>query len=263
MSTGLSFDEEQARRLEMVYLTPDAVRRRRRVLDSLALQPGERVADIGCGPGFVALEMSEIVGDDGQIVGIDRSGAMLSLARKRCEGCARVELREGDATALPAADGEFDVAVSVQVYEFVSDVERAVGEMFRILRPGGRAAIVATDWDSILWHSSDEERMRRVLSAWDEHLADPGLPRKLQPMLRRAGFAIDGVSVINQLNAAYNEDTLSVGLIPLIQAFVGGRQGVTVDDAAAWAAELQALGAGGEYFFCLNQYLFTLMKPTG
>ena len=57
-----------------------------------------------------------------------------------------------------------------------------------MLRPGGRLLVLDTDWDSIVWHSSDRERMERVLAAWNEHLADPYLPRRLPGLLRAAGL---------------------------------------------------------------------------
>jgi SAM-dependent methyltransferase len=261
MTQGLTFGEEEARRIEAVYRSGDAIRRRKAVMRSLNLSSGERVVDIGTGPGFVALEMSEQVGPTGRVLAIDRSEAMLALAQKRTEGVPGIEVRHGDAVALPCGDGEFDAGVSVQVYEYVQDIEGAISEMFRVLKPGGRAAIVATDWDSILWHAGDMNRMARVLSAFEEHLHDPRLPRKLTPLLRRCGFELRDREVIVQFNPEFKEDTYSVGLIPLVAGFVAGRRGVSSDEAADWAADLRALGERGEYFFCLNQFLFAVTKP--
>jgi ubiquinone/menaquinone biosynthesis C-methylase UbiE len=260
-NSGISFGEEESRQVESLYHTGDAVKRRKAVLRALALAPGESVIDIGTGPGFVALEMAEAVGPNGRVLAIDRSEPMLTLAKRRCGSVPQVELRSGDATDLPCDDQDFDVAVSVQVYEYVAEIGKALAEMFRALKPGGRAAIVATDWDSILWHSGDAERMARVMSAWEEHLHDPRLPRTLMGRLREAGFTITGHDVISQFNPDYREDTYSVGLIPLIAAFVSGRHGLTTEDTQAWVADLQDLGEHGEYFFCLNQFLFNVTKP--
>ncbi len=82
---------------------------------------GDRVLDVGCGPGFYCLELSEIVGSSGSVVGVDSSPAMLHLARARCAGRENVELLEGEATALPVESGTFDGAICVQVLEYVSD----------------------------------------------------------------------------------------------------------------------------------------------
>lgn len=261
MSTGIVFDRETAERMVAVYRTRDAIRRRQLVLGALQLKPGEHVIDIGTGPGFVALEMADGVGASGRILGVDTSDPMLQLATARCADRAWVAFQPGSATQLPAADASFDVAVSVQVFEYVADVDVAIAEVFRVLKPGGRAVIVATDWDSVLWHTQDPERMRRVFHAFEEHCAFPDLPRTLAPRLRRAGFTEPQSQAMTQFNPGLDPQTYSYHLMQLIAAFVAGRRGVTADEAAAWCDELRQLGASGQYFFCLNQFLFLAAKP--
>ena len=102
---GLAFDEETGKQLEALYRIDDALRRRGLARAALAVRPGERVLDVGCGPGFYCAELLEEVGPDGSVVGLDGSAQMLALAERRCGGDARVELREADATSLPVEDG--------------------------------------------------------------------------------------------------------------------------------------------------------------
>jgi ubiquinone/menaquinone biosynthesis C-methylase UbiE len=261
-ASALQFDEETARRIEAIYLHRDVIERRRRVRQALGLRPGERVLDIGCGPGFLTLEMATEVGGAGWVSGVDLSEAVLAAARLRGAdhpGAAWVGFHQGDAVDLPFPDNSFDAAVATQVYEYVADIPRALSELARVLRPGGRAVIVDTDWDTIVWHSSDLPRMRRVLAAWDEHLADPYLPRTLRPALRQAGFATPRTEVVTTLNLAW--DGYSQGLAGLIAAFVPGRLDLTESDATAWTDDLRRLGEDGRYFFSLDQYLFVATKP--
>lgn len=262
MSSGLDFDAETAKRIERVYETRDAARRRRAVFDALALTSGERVIDIGTGPGFVAREMCAVVAPSGRVLGVDTSEPMLERARARCAAWRFAEFERGDATQLPAKDGTFDAAVSVQVFEYVANVETALGEMHRVLRPGGRAVVVSTDWDSILWHSVNRNRMSRVLAAFDEHCAYSALPRTLGAKLRAAGFEVRAQSVVTQFNPRCDADTYSHHLINLIAAFVVGRKGVTAEEADSWARELRELDEHGDYFFCLNQFLTVVVKPS-
>lgn len=258
---SIEFDTETLKRLEALYVTRDARQRRQAVLNGLGLKPGERVLDIGTGAGFLAAEIADPVGASGEVLGIDRSPTMLAAARVRCEGKPRVQFREGDATRLPVPDGEADVAMSIQVLEYVPQVGAAIAEMRRALRPGGRIAVVAADWDGIVWMSSDEQRMKRVLRAFDAHCAYTSLPRMLAPMLREAGFRIESVSLIPQLNLSCDPDTYSYHMIRIIQDFARERKAVSDEELSAWASDLHALDAEGRYFFCLNQYLFTATRP--
>ena len=96
--------------------------------------------------------------------------------------------------------------------------------------------------------------MRRVLSAWDEHLADPHLPRRLTRRMRDAGFEVIERQAIPLLNAGWDTDSFSRHLIGFISGFVPGRRDLTESEVAAWAQDLQSQGA--DYFFSLNRYLF-------
>jgi arsenite methyltransferase len=260
MSTTLQFDEEASRRTEALYATPDVIEQRRATRAALALGPGENVLDIGSGPGFLACEMATEVGSAGSVDGIDPSESMLALARRRRppEGVGEIRFVAGDAYALPFPEEAFDAVVATQVYEYVQDMPAALGEAFRVLRPGGRLLVLDTDWGSMVWHSRDAERMRRVLAAWDEHLVDPHLPRRLTGLLSAVGFSIARRAAIPLLNAGYAPNTLSAGMIGFITAFVPGRQGLNERDARDWAEDLTTLG--DDYFFSLNRYLFLAVK---
>ena len=252
MADPLAFDEERSRAVDTLYATDDVVGQRRATLEALDLQPGERVLDIGCGPGYLAAEMAELVGPEGFVQGIDPSPHMLAIAARRA--LPHMELSEGDALSLPVADSSFDAAVATQVYEYVVDMAAALAEARRVLRPGGRLLVLDTDWDSIVWRSSDDERMARVLHAWDEHLAHPHLPRVLPELLATGGFTLRRAAVVPVLNVGYSSDTFSGGTVGMIAEFVSGRQGITPEQAAAWADDLRSLGPN--YFFSLNRYLF-------
>ena len=247
----LEFDEQTAQRLVKVYTTPDVVEQRRATREILALRAGERVLDVGSGPGMLAAEMAAEVAPDGRVVGVDPSESMLALARGRTDAA---EFVAGGALELPVPDASFDVVVSTQVLEYVEDVAGALAEARRVLRPGGRLLVLDTDWGSIVWRTADRERLRRVLAAWEDHLADPYLPRRLPQLLRDAGLTLTHASVLAILNHPYDADTYSAGMIPMVASYVAGRRDVTEAEAAAWADELTGLGE--DYFFSLNRYLF-------
>ncbi|HEX5227493.1 MAG TPA: methyltransferase domain-containing protein [Bryobacteraceae bacterium] len=258
--TEFAFDEQASRNLEAVYLTPDVVAQRRQVLEALHLAPGERVIDIGSGPGLLASEMAAVVGETGRVCGVDPSAAMVAIASRRCAAQPWVEFRAGSALELPYPDAGFDLAVSTQVLEFVADIPGALAEIRRILRPGGRVAILDTDYGSLVIQTDDPARMARVLDAWDEHFVHPHLPRMLGSELRRAGFALRQAASIPMFNAEYRDDTYAKGMLKMIAAFAPGRRGVSQAEADAWVAEFAELDAEGRFFFSINRYLFIAEK---
>jgi arsenite methyltransferase len=251
----LDFNEEMAAELEAVYRRRDILRRRALVHEAVAAQPGDRVLDAGCGPGFYVAETLERVGPEGSVVGVDASGPMLAVAARRCEGHANVDFHQGEVTALPVGDCDFDRALSVQVLEYVPDIPAALAELLRVLRPGGRVVIWDVDWATVSWHSRDPDRMQRFLTAWDGHLADPSLPRTLAPRMREAGF--EDVEMQGHAFATVDVDAESYAgaLVPLMADYVG------TDEAGEWAEEQRELQRSGESYFACIQFCFTGTRP--
>jgi ubiquinone/menaquinone biosynthesis C-methylase UbiE/DNA-binding transcriptional ArsR family regulator len=128
------------------------------------------VGDLGCGTGQVSAALAPFVA---RVIAVDGSAAMLQAAKKRLHGIGNVELRRGELEALPIDAGKLDAATLMLVLHHVSEPERAVAEMGRVLKPGGRAIIVDMlphDRDSYrqqmghVWLGFDEESVGRLLT---------------------------------------------------------------------------------------------------
>ena len=257
----IQFDERMAAGLDVLYRTRDVRRRRTSVLDALAAQPGDRVLDLGCGPGFYVADIAERIGPDGAVTGIDPSDAMLAMTARRTEDAANVTLAEGGADAIPAEDAAFDRAVSVQVLEYVADVPGALAELRRVLRPGGRLVLWDVDWTTLSLHAVDAERTARMLTAWDRHLAHPALPRTLAASLLEAGF--EDVQREGHLfdTTAMDPETYGGYLPGVIASYLKGLD--DIDDAGvdAWLTELGELDAAGRYSCAVVQFCFVATAP--
>jgi arsenite methyltransferase len=257
----LEFDEQEAKHLEAMYEIGDARRRRALARAALAAAPGERILDVGCGPGFYCAELLAEVGESGSVTGVDSSAAMLALAARRCAGHDNVELLEGEAVALPVPDESFDAALAVQVIEYVAEVEEALAEFRRALRPGGRVLIWDIDWDTLSLYSGDAELTERVIRAWDEHLAHRTVPRTLAGLLRAAGFEEVSMTAHAFATLGQDPDSWAAALVPFLGSFVAGRGDVSEEEAKAWVADQRRLAERGDFYFGCIQFCFTARKP--
>lgn len=127
------------------------------------------VADLGCGTGQMTAALAPFVH---HVIAVDASAAMLNAAKKRLQEFRNVELRRGDLESLPIDDGRVDAATLALVLHHLAEPERAVAEVSRVLKPGGRVLIVDMlphDRESYrqqmghVWLGFSEEQARRIL----------------------------------------------------------------------------------------------------
>ena len=107
------------------------------------LEPGERVLDLGSGAGTDSLIAAQMVGEQGEVTGIDMTPEMVAKAQTAAEhaGIRNVTFVGGEAEGLPFPSGRFDVVISNGVVDLIPDKDAVFGELFRVLAPGGRLQI--------------------------------------------------------------------------------------------------------------------------
>lgn len=128
-----------------------------------ALAPGERVVDVGSGAGIDSLIAARMVTPGGAVIGVDMTPAMLEKSRRAAVEAAvsEVEFRHGFGEALPVESGWADVVISNGVLNLMPDKAAALGEMARVLRPGGRLQI-----GDILVQKAVPEASKRKIDLW-------------------------------------------------------------------------------------------------
>ena len=182
---------EHAARLELRARAQDEADAREEYLALLGLSPGERVLDVGCGSGAVTRAIAARIAPGGTVVGADSSPALLSVAREHAEvaGLAPlIEWRVADCRELPFDDESFDGVIAATVLAHVPGAERALAEMVRVTKRGGRVAIFDFDGDGFLFTHPDRQLTRRIVAAQCDHGAVNGhLIREMPALLAAMG----------------------------------------------------------------------------
>jgi ubiquinone/menaquinone biosynthesis C-methylase UbiE len=157
------------------------------------LVAGQRLLDVGCGPGTITVDLAERVAP-GAVTGIDREAAVVVQADElgRARGATNVTFGTGDVYALELDDDSFDVVHAHQVLQHLTDPVAALREIRRVLRPGGLLAVRDSDYGAFVWTPPDP-RLDRWLKLYhqvtDRNHAEADAGRHLPGWVRAAGFS--------------------------------------------------------------------------
>jgi ubiquinone/menaquinone biosynthesis C-methylase UbiE len=256
------FNAKAAAQLDRMYTSPQVVAQRTKFREVLAARPGETGIDVGCGLAHLALELAQDVAPGGRIIALDSSEHMVgeAAARVAAAGLAdAVAVRQGDATALDLADASVDFVVAAQVYSYVPAVERAVAEAARVLRPGGRLAVLETDWDLCTYESADPLLTRRVLDARARHFAHPHLPRQLHRLMHAAGLTLSRCEVVPLIETRYDPESFGAGMLPVARS-AALKSGIDAAAVEQWVNGIKSRTTDGEYFFAAFRFVFVAGK---
>jgi SAM-dependent methyltransferase len=224
--------------LDMMAQLPPLRRLKAWAVDRLDPQPGQTAVDVGCGTGEDAVALATLV-LGGRAVGVDASAAMVDEARRRAETVGSpATFVVAPAQDLPFASGEVDVLRCERVLQHVPEPAAAVGEMARVLRPGGRVAVIDTDWRSVTVWPGDPAVTAAVRDAWVASVTNPAAGGQLPDLLLSAGFVdlvLTAEVLLSRTPAGPDQPPLA-----LMVAAARSAGAVPPEELDAWTSELRA-----------------------
>ncbi len=233
---------EQAARLEHRARAEDERSARDEYLELLRIASGDRVLDVGCGSGVVTREVAKRVAPGGSVIGLDPSRAFLDVAREYAREAGLdgvMTLREGDCRDLAFPDASFDVVVAATVLAHVPGAEKALPEMVRVARPGGRVGVFDFDGDGLLIAHPDRALTRRIVASHCDNGAVNGwLIRRIPSILSELG--LEDVRARGFMSLERGKGSFYADLAQRAARSAAEAGAITSGELAKWLTELQA-----------------------
>lgn len=239
--------------------------------DLLHLGAGQTVLDIGCGIGDDTRALAQRVAPGGSAVGVDAEVGMIAQARERqtLQDSADVqpEFIVASAEDLPLEDDRFDGARMDRVLQHVGNPVRALREIHRVLRPGGRVALVEPDWKTMAVYpgspiGSGDDHTFAAITAWHvAHTPHPLVGRQLRALLVETGFTQVEVRTIAYSSTNFQLADLVMELSHVAQEVAAEEySSVTKSEADAWLDAARRAEADGRFFAMLPLFFASAVK---
>ena len=241
--------------LDMERSKPEMRLANERLTDRLALTPGARVLDVGCGAGDGTLAVARRVVPGGRVVGVDIDPLMVEEARRRSAGSGLpVEFRVSDVYAIDVPDGSFDACRAERVFLHLSEPGRGLAEMVRVIAAGGRVAVLDRDIETRTIDAVDRAVTRKVVNFWTDTFLGGWVGRALPRLFREAGLVDVTVDPFTRIDADYAAFNAQDDL-PRIVSRAQAAGAITAEEGSRWLTELDARARRGSFFATMTSFV--------
>jgi ubiquinone/menaquinone biosynthesis C-methylase UbiE len=232
--------------------------------EQMRAQAGQKVLDVGCGPGTDTIPLARLVGTSGQVIGVDFDADMIVEAEKRAleaEVSAWVIHKYADAIALPFGSDYFDACRCERTFQHLHDPVKTLSEMARVTKSGGWIVVLDADWGSLSIDTTEIETERRYVRFFPEHLANNGYSgRQLYRLFKQQGL----VDVSVQMCGVPFTDYAFARQIMIMDRFEQeaiASGAVTVQDLDRLHTCWEKTNADGDFFASMSMMLVLGRKP--
>ncbi|MBF6333251.1 methyltransferase domain-containing protein [Nocardia transvalensis] len=227
--------------------------------EALAVQPGESAVDIGSGSGSEVIAFADAVGPTGSAVGVEPDPNLLGAAERRAaQAGSTARFVPGDAYNLPLGTDTFDAALCERVFQHLTTPARAAAEIARVLKPGGRAVVMDSDWGTAIVHPGDRHVVHEVIETLVSNTTNPFSGRRLPGLLTQAGLVVDEVGS----HALVQDRSVGAGaLVARISAMAVARGAITEKQRDQLLADLEAGARSGDIHLSVTMFAVLAHKP--
>ncbi|MFC1440839.1 methyltransferase domain-containing protein [Streptacidiphilus sp. N1-10] len=218
----------------------------------LAAAPGERALDVGAGTGSETQVLAAAVGPGGGAVGVEPNAGLRAVAEQRAtEAGNAARFVDGDALALPFGDASVDVVWCERVFQHLAEPQRAAAEIARVLRPGGRVALLDTDWATTILHPGDPAVVAALSSCALATAANPYAGRRLLGDVTGAGLVVDD---IGSQALVQDHRVVTWPLVRMLAETALRRELITAEQRDALYADLAAAAEQGALHMSVTMF---------
>jgi ubiquinone/menaquinone biosynthesis C-methylase UbiE len=237
---------------------------KRLTYEQMRVQPGQKVLDVGCGPGTDTIPLAQWVGKLGQVIGVDHDADMIAEADKRAlkaEVSAWVIHKHADAVSLPFESDYFDACRCERTFQHLNDPVTALSEMSRVTKSGGWIVVMDSDWGTLSIDTSEIETERRYARFFAQHMANNGYSgRQLYHMFKQRGL----VEVSAQMCGVPFTDYAFARQVMLMDRFeseVMASGAITAQDLDRLHTDWEQANTNGEFFASGSMILVSGRNP--
>ena len=245
--------------LEAMGRHPEIRRVRRTAMDALRPADGWRVLDAGSGAGDVARWIATEVGPDGEVIALDYSAATIAAAIERHDG-SNVRYTTGDVSAIDLPPDSVDGVWCERVLQHVDDADRAIAELVRVTRPGGRICLIDTDWSSLAFDGVPARLARSVVAGMHGRLTPKQVDMGRTLRRRLVGQGLADISA-TPVTCVFGDPASAAVVLPMVNPMVPQEAWMTAPGVRdKWFAQVDEAGARGDFLAILTIWVVTGTK---
>ena len=239
--------------LETRAQLPDQQRMHTAVVTALKPHDAAQVLDLGCGTGVIARRLAQCVGPTGSVVGVDLSQTMIDVARQHSDHPA-LRFEQGNATALAYPVAHFDYALAARLLMHVSDPHAVLRELHRVVRVGGRLALLERDWGTFAVDHRDRALTRRIVDWRCDHIdGNNWMGRQLVRCCTESGWQVR--DVLPLVSVARDEQTTLVGSLRHAAQLAVQHNVISGVEHDEWINEIDQRLEAGTFFASMNEFI--------